>query len=219
MFASLENDRLTPLDIIARPITIWTTVGSSLPQTFWRVALAIWGLAAFQFAPMVGGFANRDLLDWGGHPAKISLVKAIDAQADKQSGINGLQDAIQNAAKGADTYAPSSTTAKISVDCLILGFDPLGQNDFQSLVLAAEVDGKLRFVGSVSTGIKPEDHAELNKRMRKIVQANPFIPVGMSATWIKPMLTCRVTAKEWSESHKLVRPEFVEMLNDISVKQ
>ncbi len=49
--------------------------------------------------------------------------------------------------------------------------------------------------------------AELNKRMKKLVQPNPFIPCGMSATWIKPMLTCRVTAKEWSESHKLVRPD------------
>ncbi len=64
---SLENDRLTPLDIIARPFTIWITVGSSLPATFWRVALAIWGLAAFQFRAL-GGRIRKSRSDGLGRP-------------------------------------------------------------------------------------------------------------------------------------------------------
>ncbi len=224
LYAALENERLSPLDIIARPLTIWFTVGSSLPATFWRVSLAIWGLAAITFAPLVGGFANRDFMDWGGHPARISLVKAISAQAENQSGsVNGLQDVIENAAKEADELAPSDNakTAQplLAVDCLILGFDPAGESDFQSLILAAEVDGKLRYVGTVSHGIVPEVRAQLNQRMKKLEQPKPFIPCGVSATWIKPTLTCRVAAKEWSESHKLVRPVFKELLNEISVRQ
>ena len=162
-------------------------------------------------------------MDWGGQPARTSLVKAINAQADNQAGdMNGLEGAIENAAKGADSLSPSENSSlaqTVMVDCLILGYDPAGQDDFQSLVLAAEVDGKLRFVGTVSAGITPEDRAVLNKKMKKLVQQNPFIPCGMSATWIKPMLTCRVSAKEWTDSHKLVRPVFKELLNEISVKQ
>lgn len=226
LFAAMENERLSPLDIIARPITIWLTVGAALPTTFWRLALAAWGLAALSFSPLVGGLANRDLMDWGGRPARISLVKAIDAQADKQSGdINSLQDAIEAAAKQADSLSPSdnaaSSTAQplLLVDCLILGYEPAGEDDFQSLLLAADVNGKLRFVGTVSQGIPPEVRTELIQRLRKIVQPNPFIPCRLPATWIKPALTCRVAAKEMSDSHKLIRPVFKEMLNEVSVRQ
>lgn len=224
VFAAMENERLTPLDIIARPITIWMIVGIALPATFWRVALALWALAALCFSPLVGGLANRDLMDWGGQPARISLVKAIDAQAQKEAaGINSLQDAIEAAAKQADSFAPSdnatATPAQplLLVDCLILGFDPAGDDDFNSLLLAADVNGKLRFVGTVSQGIPPELRVELNQRLRKLEQPNPFIPCRLPATWIKPVLTCRVAAKEMSNSNKLVRPVFKQMLNDISV--
>jgi bifunctional non-homologous end joining protein LigD len=35
--------------------------------------------------------------------------------------------------------------------CAIIGFEPLGQRDFRCLILAAEVDGQLRYVGKVGT--------------------------------------------------------------------
>jgi hypothetical protein len=224
LFAMLENDRLTPLDIVLRPFSICAAVALNLPATFWRVGFSVWGLTILCSAFLIGGFANRDLWDWGGQPAKISLVKAISQQALSQTGEFGnLEDAIEAAAKKADSLSPGDANEaakqpQILVDCLIFGYEPMGNDDFSSLLLAAaDAGGKLRFVGTVSQGISSEVRAELNKRMRKLEQPEPFIHSGVVGTWLKPTLTCRVAAKEISESHKLVHPVFQQMLNDISV--
>ena len=41
-------------------------------------------------------------------------------------------------------------------------------NDFTSLVLATDVDGRLKYVGTVSRGFSTEVREELNQRLEKI---------------------------------------------------
>ncbi len=225
LYAVLENDHLVPLDIVIRPLSIWITAARDLPITFWRVAIGIWALAAICSAPLVGGFAGRDLLDWGGTPARVDLVKAIAEEAkNRASDFDNLQDAIEALAKEGDQGTPAEATSSdesppMLVDCLVIGYEPTSDDDFRSLLLAAEVKGKLRFVGTVNEGISTEVRAELVKRMKELQRPKPFVPCYLPATWLQPTLTCRVSAKEFSTGDKLVHPVFKQMLSEISVPQ
>ncbi len=221
LFTIMENDRLTFLDIILKPIAVWSPVLHSLPATFWRVALGAWGMSAVLSSFIVGGLADKDLMDWGGKPAHVNLMKAITEQAQQLAGDNqdGLENAIQDFAGNAAAKEPEKAPPpkpKIAIDCLIIGYEPDGENDFQSLILAAAVDGKLACVGTVNSGFTPEIRAQLIQRMRKLQRSEPFVPNRLSGKWLQPALACRVSAKQWSGNTKLVQPTFEELLDDIN---
>ncbi len=222
LFSIMENDRLHLLDIILKPVAVWTPVFHALPATFWRVALGTWGMSAVLFSFIVGGLADKDMMDWGGKPARVNLLKAITDQAQQLAGDNqdGLENAIQDFVGKADNViVPDKTPPKpkLSVDCLIIGYEPKGDKDFSSLILAAEVDGKLTYVGTLDSGIPPEVRVELNRRMPTLIRADPFVPTRLAGKWLQPTLVCRVSAKERSKDKKLVQPAFEELLTDISI--
>jgi hypothetical protein len=227
IFSMMNNDRFQLLDIVLKPIAIWIIVARELPKTFWHIAGGLWGVAAIFGGLIVGGLADRDLLDWGGTPARYNLTKAIadraqelaaDAKTDKN-----LQESIEDfAGKAAEPKVketPDRNKPKLPVDCLIVGYRPLGDNDFTSLILAADLGGKLQIVGTVSEGISKEMRQQLNKRMREILQPNPFIACRLDGKWIQPVLVCKIKAKRWSEQSKLVDPVFQEMLVDVEVQK
>ena len=210
LFAIMENDRLTLLDFILKPIAIWGAVLREMPKTFWRAALGTWGLAMVASAFIVGGLADKDLMDWGGETAKFSLVKAITAQAQQMAnnGEEGLENAIDDFAGPATANGQPVTLPKprLSVDCLIVGFEPDGNRDFKSLILATQVDGKLACVGIVSSGI-PQEAARGTQSAACASSSvpNPLCRITMSGVWVQPKLVCRITAAEWSSSKRLGR--------------
>lgn len=226
IYSIMNNDRFQLLDIVLKPIAIWVTVARDLPTTFWHVAAGLWGVAAILGGLLVGGLSDRDLLDWGGKPARYNLTKAIadraqELAADANNDKN-LEESIEDfAGKAApkEKDDPNRDKPKLPVDCLILGYKPLGDQDFYALILGANIGGKLQYVGTVSEGISKDVRAELNKRMRELVQPNPFISVRADGKWIRPVLVCKVQAKRWSKESKLVDPVFQEMLVDVDAEK
>jgi hypothetical protein len=227
LFAITFNDRLSLLDIVLKPLVIWGTVLREMPSTFWRVALGTWGTAAVWGALLIGGLADKDLLDWGGKPARYNLTKAIadrarQLAADAENN-KSLEESVQDfAGQAGDPDAKAderdAKNPKLPVDCLIIGYKPLGDRDFYALILAADFGGKLVVVGTVTDGITPKVRAELNERMRPLRQPNPFIPCKLDGKWIRPELVCRIKAKRWSDDHRLIEPVFDEMLVDVDIQ-
>ncbi|MCC7085754.1 MAG: hypothetical protein IT427_12195 [Pirellulales bacterium] len=224
IFAIMHNDRYHLLDIVLKPVAIWITVLRELPTTFWQTAVGAWGVTAILGGLLIGGLADKDLLDWGGTPARYNLTKAIADRAQElaanASSDKSLQESIEDFAGKAkepiDQDEPQPPgKPKLPVDCLILGFKPLGDHDFYHLILAADVGGKLQYVGTVSDGISSEVRAQLNRRMAELRQPNPFIPLRIDGKWIRPALTCKVKAKRWSDENRLVDPVFEELLVDV----
>jgi hypothetical protein len=222
VFAIMENDRLTALDFILKPFAIWSTAAREMPKTFWRVALGTWGLAAVASAFIVGGLADKDLMDWGGETAKVSLMKAITAQAQQladNGADEGLEKAIDDFAGPADGAANGAPEApkkpRQMVDCLIVGFEPDGDHNFKSLILASEVDGKLSCVGEVSSGMPQEVRDELNLRLRKLERSTPFVTNHFDGVWVQPKLMCRISAADWTSGKHLAEPVFQQILADV----
>ena len=64
---------------------------------------------------IVGGLADKDLMDWGGETAKVSLMKAITAQAQQladNGDDEGLEKAIDDFASPADGAANGASARR-----------------------------------------------------------------------------------------------------------
>ncbi|TBB97189.1 ATP-dependent DNA ligase [Rhizobium ruizarguesonis] len=91
----------------------------------------------------------------------------------------------------------------------IVGYEPsLGAyGGFASLLLAARQNGDLRYVGSVGTGFKERDAAQLRKLMDRILwkRKAPPVPYGgkRRVTWLQPTLIAEVAYRGWTSDQKL----------------
>ena len=211
-------------DAFTRPIRVWLPTIRQFPKTFPRVATACWGLAGmFLATAVIGNIPYSALFDFGKAPPKQNLVKAITAQGIEAGEADGdLTGAIEDFAGQAAPKpeeekkpTPEPVTRKEAVDCVIVGYIPLGEDDFEALVVATDVEGQLRVVAIVSQGISPEDRADLNRRMRELPRKRPFVSTSIEADWIEPKLLCRILFREWTSNKRLRSPEFGSRLSDL----
>jgi len=226
--AIMEHDGFHLLDFILRPIAIWRHTFKFLPHTTSRVCAAGWGIAAVTGAfAFLGGISFDFLWEW-----ELSDSPSSGLTVATQQSINDAVKKIVKDVKGvtktyekpepkkpdprdAKTAAAPPKLAGKPVDCLIIGFVPAGPNEFSRLVLAADVNGKLRFVGTV-TDVTDEARVILNKRMREIIAQTPIVQCGVTAQWLEPRLTCRVRTKGWSGNFLLMNPQFEKVLGEIA---
>jgi bifunctional non-homologous end joining protein LigD len=100
-----------------------------------------------------------------------------------------------------------------TVSCAIVGYEPDGADDFRSLILAAERDGSLHYVGKVGSGIDATVRKKLNSLMRARPRAKPFVLCKTKGKWIEPGLFCMVHCLEWARG-TLRMPVFKELIED-----
>ncbi len=99
------------------------------------------------------------------------------------------------------------------VHCVVLGYEPDGERDFKSLIVATDVDGELRCVGKVGSGIGEAERVELRRRLFAAPRAQPLVDAGMKGRWIEPGLYCTVNFLEWTPSGALRAPVFVALVD------
>ena len=93
--------------------------------------------------------------------------------------------------------------------CVILGYEPDGERDFKSLIVASDVDGELRCVGKVGSGIGEAERRELRARLFTQRALRPIVDPGMPGVWVEPTLFCTVNFLERTASGALRAPVFV----------
>jgi ATP-dependent DNA ligase len=101
-----------------------------------------------------------------------------------------------------------------TVSCAIIGYEPDGAEDFRSLILAAEQDGVLRYVGKVGTGIDTSMRKKLNALIRSRPRAKPFVPCKIKGKWIEPGLFCFVHCLERAGTGTLRMPVFKQLAEE-----
>ncbi|GIW79155.1 MAG: hypothetical protein KatS3mg105_0962 [Gemmatales bacterium] len=89
--------------------------------------------------------------------------------------------------------------------CAIIGYVPDDQ-DFKSLILAAEIDGVIRYVGKVGSGLTDAQKKELYEAMRGRMIPKPVVPCRVKGQWIEPGLFCKVGFLEMSPNGELRMP-------------
>jgi ATP-dependent DNA ligase len=100
------------------------------------------------------------------------------------------------------------------VHCLILGYEPDGERDFKSLIIATDIAGTLRCVGKVGSGLDDAERAHLRQLLFAARTERPLIDAGMPGRWVTPGLFCTVNFLEWTPSGSLRAPVFVAMVGE-----
>jgi DNA ligase D-like protein (predicted ligase) len=96
--------------------------------------------------------------------------------------------------------------------CAIMGFEPWGQNDFRSLILAGQVDGELRYVGRVGTGFDRALRERLNRLLWSRLQPRPLVACKLQGQWVRPGLYCVLSYLERTAGEEFRAPAFKRLL-------
>jgi len=113
---------------------------------------------------------------------------------------------------GKRTEAWFKIKKQCEVICAIVGFQPSGPDDFRSLIIAIEENGKLNCVGKVGTGFSTPLRKRINELLWSRLRPKPVIPCNVKGKWIEPGLFCRVGYFERTESGDLRAPAFKELI-------
>jgi hypothetical protein len=221
MFAIMVNDTLSFVDIILKPVVIWKATLDELPKTLKRVALGGWGLTAALFAAfVVGGVRYDEIIDWGKVPPKKKRKPAVIVPIDAPPDDKSMEESLEEFTDKAGVAMTDEELQKLRgnrqkmVKCLVIGFTPNRESDFDSLVLAFEEGGKWRYVGVMREGIPVEVRRLLNERMRPLRRSSPVVPCDVKAVWLEPKLMCTVWYEDWTAEQHLKRPFFDKLQPD-----
>lgn len=97
--------------------------------------------------------------------------------------------------------------------CAIIGYREEG-GDLKSLIVATDLDGELRSVGKVGSGLEAGVRKKLLPLLRARVRPDPLVPCRESGTWVEPGLYCTVTYVERTKGGNLRAPVFDELIVD-----
>jgi DNA ligase D-like protein (predicted ligase) len=97
-----------------------------------------------------------------------------------------------------------------SIHCLVLGYeaDPERGGDIKSLIVATDVDGELRCVGKVGSGIGEAQRRELRALLAARAAPTPLIDPGMPGVWVEPGIYCVVSYLERTVNGNLRAPVY-----------
>lgn len=219
------------MSILITPLKIWRPTIHRLPKGAWKLNLAVWGLTLLVSAfAIVGGFEFNSLFkDWGVRKsANVNLLASVVDQAKNTEGDGGatnMEDALNDFAGGTgeEKETPEKTEELAEplpeFDCLLVGYSTLPNGRIKSVQIASSYNKKLVYAGSISASDIPADILkEWQARLPHFKQARPFVKTKQTATWLKPKFTIKVASKGWNDTNRrLIRPQFVSLLQEISV--
>ena len=90
--------------------------------------------------------------------------------------------------------------------CLIIGYQA-GRDQFRSLLVAAEREGELQYVGRVNHGFSPAAKAQLGSLLIRRICSKPFVHCPTQAVWVQPDLYCQVRFSSVDRGGPVARSE------------
>jgi hypothetical protein len=223
LFAIADDADTGALDIILRPLKLWLKAIANMPQRLWVTALAAASLTALAMSLLViGGLPYERLWDWGfKKPANKSLIGAVMSQVDKVEGkgADNLEDAVKDFADSQNLEPtedkPLPPKPRLHSDCVIVGYRLDAQGKLQLLVLGTAHRNKLVYACSISPQLSNEESAGLLQMLSDTRSHQSYLPVKMSATWVVPKYSCRVSYEKQEPTGRLSNPRWEEFLGAI----
>ncbi len=98
--------------------------------------------------------------------------------------------------------------------CVIIGYLPEGSSAVRSLAVATEVDGVLRSVGRVGSGLTDALRSELFEKLSARTRPDPVVKAaGGDAVWVEPEVFCTVSYLEFTGGGDLRAPVFEALIS------
>jgi DNA ligase D-like protein (predicted ligase) len=95
-----------------------------------------------------------------------------------------------------------------TIPCVVIGFVPEGKDDFGSLIIACEMDGKLTCVGRVGSGFDADTREKLNGMLWSSLREAPVVATKEKGKWVEPKIYCWVRCMERTNDGHLRAPVF-----------
>jgi hypothetical protein len=209
-----NSDRYGPFDVVLKPCEIWKSTIRDLPADAWRLWQVAWGLtASLSSLVLIGGIrysAVFEVPEADMHIRKNVAPTVIaktqgqvsDKQLDSYKAAMGKQPVstgtpeksakIQAEKMGPPQGLPLSVGAR-QAECAIVGYVKDTQGRIASILLGSIVDGQFTYVGTLRASQIPVAVRDaLESRLPQLEQAAPSLSTSQAATWLKPVLTCRI---------------------------
>jgi ribosomal protein L40E len=228
VLCSFDDANFGVADIIVKPLKTWRQIARGLPEKIVLANSANFGVSlALTAALVVGGIPYERLLDWGftARP-KQSLVGAITSAAaeDKAKGADSLEGAVNDFAGEADADGLGAAGASMEdakprekLECLVIGYHAGKSGGIQGLLLATDVAGKLTFVGQVQPELEASEAIDLLKKFEQNHSSRPLVKTSLTATWLRPRFTCRVTYSDWPNGQRPKELQWDQMLDEVQL--
>lgn len=222
-----DNADTGMLDIVLKPLRLWTRTCQGLPRRQWLVTAPLCGIVALimSFA-VIGGIPYDRLWDWGfKQPPKQNLMGAVMdrvKELDNENGADSLEDAVKDFA-GSQT--PDDDTVikpapRQNSDCVVLGYQLDRDGKLSWLVLGTVYRGQLAFAGRVAPQLSEAERLELTQALQLLKMDRPLIKIdNVSAVWVSPKFTCRVSSTEQRGDGRLKDLEWEQMLGTMELKK
>ncbi|MGL4511620.1 MAG: hypothetical protein ACRCT8_00905 [Lacipirellulaceae bacterium] len=226
---SADDADLGLADILVKPLKAWGKLLTQLPQRVTVLNVANAGVtSALGAALIVGGIPYESLLDWGFKArAKPNLVGMIAEQAQKIEGKDeSLEDSVNDFANKAagDLTAdkPRVEKPRTNLDCVVIGFlagahPETGEKRIEALLIAGDNRGKLKHLGSVRPVLDAKDAKDMLSKFERYKSSRPFVQTSITAQWVQPRFTCRVSYTDWAEGGKPKDLKWVSLLEEVQL--
>lgn len=106
--------------------------------------------------------------------------------------------------------------ARQSLACVVIGYESDDEDRLRSLIVAAPVDGELRCVGKVGSGIAGAMRDRLQKELGSRRRTSPVVPCRIRGTWVEPTTFCLVSYAEMTQGGNLRAPVFEKLIEPMS---
>jgi DNA ligase D-like protein (predicted ligase) len=97
------------------------------------------------------------------------------------------------------------------VPCVVIGYLPNETGGLRSLIIAAQFDGALTYVGRVGSGIDLAMADRLMALMQARVRAEPVVECPLKGRWVEPEIYCTVRCMERTRGGQLRAPVLREL--------
>jgi ATP-dependent DNA ligase len=98
------------------------------------------------------------------------------------------------------------------IPCVVVGYLTDERGQLRSLVIATQVDGTLRHVGQVGSGLTQALCDEILVRLKTLGRAESVVACDVRGRWVEPEIYCQVRYMERTKGGHLRAPVLVKML-------
>jgi ATP-dependent DNA ligase len=100
----------------------------------------------------------------------------------------------------------------ITAHCAILGWLSDDQGELRSLLVGTDVDGELRYVGRVGSGLTEALRSKLKTALGSGEVSTPLVPCGGEGRFVKPGFYCTVAYLERTQGGMLRAPRLIAVM-------
>jgi hypothetical protein len=199
---------------------IWRKICLRLPETRYPFCTGIWTLTVFFSALLiVGGFDYWWELYKPKRVAKTELLTAVTALSKAADENKSLTEAVEDFAKKQDLAnkldpkKKVEDSAKITTQCVIVGYTLDGENKLSGLVVGALLSDRVRYAGIVKKGWDERQEAEMLTALEPLIQPKSYIPgLNIKAIWVKPEVFCEVEHQDFDKEQHFIASQFKSIL-------